>query len=578
MLRTIRGRLTLSYAVLLFFTVTLMGTFLLESLDRYYLKESQAQLTAHARVFSHYAELSFLGNALARRFGQDVAARVQILDASGTVVGDSRWPEERVMGQTIGGALVERALKGEVASEVVRAGGSRVLHVAAPLKVQGSTVGLVYLSSSLAALDQTLAVTRSLILLGALAALAVALVAGSFLARSITRPLAAVTGVARRLASGDFSPRLTPQPPAEVEELSRAFNYLTERLSTTLATIEAEQQKLSTVLASMGDLLLAVDQGGTVVLVNPALARTLGRKEEELIGAPLPAAVEESGLGRVLRAGLSSAWPQVVEVTLPGQSAVYRAQVTPWQSGPGETGVVAVLRDITDLKRLEAARLEFLANVSHELRTPLTSIKGFAVTLQDDLPPDSDAARYARVIEQETDRLSRLVADIMDLSKIDAREISLDLRALDLTGLISQVVEQLLPRAEAAGLKLSADLPATLPRVLCDPDRIQQVLLNLLDNAIKYTPAGGNVWVKAWAEEKRVGVRVRDTGVGIPAADLPHIFERFYRVDKARSRALGGTGLGLAIVQAIVSEHSGEVEVKSEPGKGSEFTVYFPHL
>ncbi|HHV58678.1 MAG TPA: cell wall metabolism sensor histidine kinase WalK [Firmicutes bacterium] len=578
MLRTIRGRLTLSYAVLLFVTVSLLGTFLLESLNRYYLKESRAKLEAHARVFSHYAELSFLGNALARRFSQDVDARVQILDVNGTVVGDSRWPEERAMGQTIGGPLVERALAGEVVSQVARAGGSRVLYVAAPLRVQGGTVGLVYLSSSLAAADETLAVARNLILLSALAALAVALVAGSFLARSITRPLAAVTAVARRLASGDFSPRLTPQPPAEVEELSRAFNYLTERLSATLKAIEAEQQKLTTVLAGMGDLLLAVDRSSRVVLVNPALARTLGRKEEELIGAPLPAAVEESGLGRVLSAGLTSAWPQVAEVTLPGQSAVYRAQVTPWQGGPGGTGVVAVLRDITDLKRLEAARLEFLANVSHELRTPLTSIKGFAVTLQDDLPPDSDAARYARVIEQETDRLSRLVADIMDLSKIDAREISLDLKALDLTGLISQVVEQLLPRAESAGLKLGTELPAALPRVLCDPDRIQQVLLNLLDNAIKYTPAGGRVEVKAWAEEKRVCVSVRDTGVGIPAADLPHIFERFYRVDKARSRALGGTGLGLAIVQAIVAEHGGEVKVRSEPGAGSEFTIRLPHL
>ncbi|MDI3538113.1 MAG: two-component system, OmpR family, phosphate regulon sensor histidine kinase PhoR [Bacillota bacterium] len=578
MLRTIRGRLTLSYALLLFLTVSLMGTFLVGALDHYYLKESTANLEAHARVFTHYAELSFLGNALARRFSQDVDARVQILDVSGTVVGDSRWPEERTIGQTIGGALVKRALSGDVASEVVPATGGRLLHVAAPLKADGNTVGVVYLTSSLASLDRTLTLVRNLLLFGALAALAAALLVGSLLARSITRPLADVTAVARRLAGGDFSLRLTPRPPAEVEELSRAFNYLTERLATSLRAMEAERQKLSTVLASMGDLLLAVDRTGTVVLVNPALARVLETETDALIGRPLPAELLNSELGRVLAAVLDGGWPQVAELTLPGRCAVYRAQVTPWRGGPEEAGAVAVLRDITDLKKLETERLEFLANVSHELRTPLTSIKGFAVTLQDELGSNPEAARYARIIEQETDRLSRLVGEIMDLSRLDAKEISLDLKAIDLTGLISQVVEQFLPRAESAGLLLGADLPPALPRVLCDADRIHQVLVNLLDNAIKYTPVGGSITVIACTRDREVCVGVRDTGVGIPPEDLPHIFDRFYRVDKARSRALGGTGLGLAIVKAIITEHGGKVSVTSRPGEGSEFYFCLPQL
>ncbi|NLY51028.1 MAG: cell wall metabolism sensor histidine kinase WalK [Firmicutes bacterium] len=579
MVRTIRGRLTVSYAILLFLTVSLMGAFLLQSLDRYYLKESESKLMAHARVFSHYAEHSFLGNALAQRFGEDVDARVLILDGNGMVVGDSEWPKERAVGQTIGGPLVQQALAGELVSEVVKdEDGHRVLHVAAPLVTQASTVGLVYLSSSLADLDRTLEVTRSLILLGALAAVAAALVVGSFLAASITRPLAAVTAVARRLASGDFSPRLTPQPPAEVAELSRAFNYLTERLSTTLRTIAEEQHKLATVLASMGDLLLAVDKTGVVVLVNPALEQVLGQKSAELVGNPLPPALEGTELARVLSAGLATGQPQTAEVSLPGSSNIYRAQVTPWRTAGGDYGSVAVLRDISDLKRLEAARLEFLANVSHELRTPLTSIKGFAVTLEDDLAAGTAAWRYAKIIEEETDRLSRLVADIMDLSKMDARETTLDLKALDLTGLISQVVEQLGPRAESNGVSFKADLPSTLPPVLCDPDRIHQVLLNLLDNALKYTPAGGEVTVSAWAEKRRVYVSVEDTGSGIPPEDLPNIFDRFYRVDKARSRALGGTGLGLAIVKGIVTEHGGQVSASSIPGRGSCFTLWLPHL
>lgn len=577
MLHSIRSRLTASYVLLVVLTVSLLGTFLVQSLDSYQIREAETQLKAHARVFSHYAELSFLGNALAQRFGQDVAASVQILDINGVVVGDSRSPEERSLGETIGGPLVEQALAGEVVSQVDYENSSRALHVAAPLSVQGQVVGLVYLTSSLADLDEALRVTKNFIVLGTLASLAFALVLGTLLAGGITRPLAEVTAVARQLASGDFSPRIQPRPPTEVKELSLAFNYLTEQLAATMKTIEEEQQKLSTVLSSMEDILLAVDQTGTVVLVNPACAAVLGIPVSKLVGSPLPPVLQGSELAGVLTEVRKNAVAKRVEVTLPGRKAIYRAQVTPWRSAQGQEGAVAVLRDITDLKRLAESRLEFLANVSHELRTPLTSIKGFAVTLEDELPADSDARRYAQVIEQETDRLSRLVGDIMDLSKMDAREITLDLKILDLTGLIVQVVEQLLPRA-AAQVELSCQVPPSLPLVLCDPDQIQQVLLNLLDNALKYTPPGGKILVRAWPEENWVKVAVEDNGVGIPKEDLPRLFERFYRVDKARSRALGGTGLGLAIVKGIIEQHSGTVAVTSQPGIGTKFTFSLPAI
>ncbi|MGI6128533.1 MAG: ATP-binding protein [bacterium] len=575
MLNSIRSRLTASYVLLVVLTVSLLGTFLIQSLDSYQVREAENQLKAHARVFSHYAELSFLGNALAQRFGQDVEANVQILDINGVVVGDSRPPDERSLGETIGGELVDQALSAGVASQVDFENGSRVLHVAGPLSVQGEVVGLVYFTSSLDDLDDALRVTKNFILLGALVSLALALILGTFLAGGITRPLAEVTAVSRQLASGDFSPRLKPRPPSEVQELSLAFNYLTERLAATMKAIEEEQQKLATVLSSMDDILLAVDQTGTVVLANPACAAVLATPVSELIGHPIPSALQGTELEQVLVTVSKEAATKLVEVTLPGRETVYRAQVTPWRSLEGQEGAVAVLRDISDLKRLAESRLEFLANVSHELRTPLTSIKGFAVTLEDELPPGSNARRYAEVIEQETDRLSRLVADIMDLSKMDAREVTLDLKTLDLTDLIVQVVEQLLPRV-AGKVELSCQLPSALPKVLCHPDQIRQVLLNLIDNAIKYTPAGGRILVNAWAEKNWVNVAVEDTGVGIPSDDLPRLFERFYRVDKARSRSLGGTGLGLAIVKGIISQHGGTVSVSSELGKGTKIAFSLP--
>ena len=577
MLNTIRSRLTASYVLLIVLTVSLLGTFLLQSIDNYQVREAKNQLKAHARVFSYYAELSFLGNALAEKFGQDVDADVQILDINGVVVGDSRPSEERSLGEIVRSDLVDRALEDNLVSQVDFENGVRVLHVAAPLSVQNQVVGLVYFTSSLAHLDRALDVTKRFIVLGALASLVAAIILGSLLARGITRPLAEMTAVSRKLAGGDFSPRLKPGRPSEVRELSLAFNYLTEQLAATMKAIEEEQQKLATVMSSMNDVLMAVDQSGTVMLANPACAAVLHTPASQLVGRPIPGVLQGTPLERVLLTVSEEAVPKLVEVTLVDPNVVYRAQVTPWRSSQGLEGAVAVLRDISDLKRLEQSRLQFLATVSHELRTPLTSIKGFAVTLQDELPTDSSGRRYARIIEQETDRLSRLVADIMDLSKVDAREVTLDLKALDLTGLIVQVVEQLLPRT-AGEVQLGCRLPSTLPEVLCDPDQIQQVLLNLIDNAIKYTPIGGNIVVSAWADADLVHVAVADSGTGIPAADLPLLFDRFYRVDKARSRNLGGTGLGLAIVKHIISQHGGTVDAVSECGQGSTFTFSLPTI
>ena len=256
MLRSIRGRLTISYVALVILTVSLLGTFLVQSLNYYQIREVKAQLKAHARVFSHYAELSFLGNALAQRFGQDVNAKVWILDAQGVVVGDSRLPQERTLGEIVSGPLVEQALGGEISSELGWQDGSRVLYVAAPLTAQGQVVGLVHLTSSLADLDAALRVTKNFIILGGALALILALLLGTLLAGNITKPLAEVTAVSRQLAQGDFSPRLTPRPPTEVEELSVAFNYLTERLAATMRSIKDEQLKLYTVLSSIEDLLL----------------------------------------------------------------------------------------------------------------------------------------------------------------------------------------------------------------------------------------------------------------------------------------------------------------------------------
>ncbi|NLP18962.1 MAG: cell wall metabolism sensor histidine kinase WalK [Firmicutes bacterium] len=579
MFKSIKWRLALTYLILILISLTAMGTFLLRAMDHYYVREIEENLMAHARVLSHYAELTFLGNDLARQFGQDVEARVQILDDGGRVVGDSLWPEAPI-GEPLEHPGVEEVLAGEVQSGLKQSppGEERMLHVAAPLRSGQDIIGAVYLSTSLARVDQTLTVARNLLLFGTGIALAISLLVGFYLARTVTGPIREIAQAATEVAGGKYEKRLTPRGQDELAQLAATFNYLTERLKATIDEISGERKKLATVMASMGDGLVAVDKEARGLLLNPAAEEIFGVKGENVIGFPLPEAIDQPGLGELLIEVLEQGEPLVDEMELSATSpAIYRVQVSPVRAPEGDiAGAVAVLRDISDLRRLEQMRLQFLSNVSHELRTPLTSIKGFAVTLADDLPPEGPTRHYAEVIEQETDRLARLVDDLLNLSRMDALQLTMEPVSTDPARLIKECLNQLSPRARRAGITLGGNVSPGLPRLLCDPDRIKQVLINLLDNALKFTPPGGSIRVDAWAASEHLHISILDTGIGIPAPDLPKIFDRFYRVNVAHSRTLGGTGLGLSIVKTLVEGHRGTIDVQSRPGEGTEFVIRLP--
>ena len=578
MFKSIKWRLTLTYLILIFLSLTAMGTFLLKAMDHYYVREIEENLMAHARVLSHYAELTFLGNDLARQFGKDVEARVQIFDDGGQVVGDSLWPEAPP-GEELEHPGLEEALTGEVLSGIREAspGRERLLHVAAPLRSGQEIIGAVYLSTSLARVDQTLTVARNLLLLGTGLALLISLLLGFYLARTVTEPIREIALAATQVARGQYKKRLTPRGQDELGQLAATFNYLTGQLEATIAEISGERKKLATVMASMGDGLVAVDKEGRGLLLNPAAEKIFGVKEEEIMGIPLPPAISQHRLGDILQEVLREGNPLTDEMQFStSPTGVYRVQASPIRDQGGLAGAVAVLRDISDLRQLEQMRLQFLSNVSHELRTPLTSIKGFAVTLADDLPPEGPTRHYAEVIEQETDRLARLVDDLLNLSRMDALQLTMEPVSTDPARLIKECLNQLSPRARRAGITLGGNVSPGLPRILCDPDRMKQVLINLLDNALKFTPPGGSIRVDAWAASEHLHISILDTGIGIPAPDLPKIFDRFYRVNVAHSRTLGGTGLGLSIVKTLVEGHRGTIDVQSRPGEGTEFVIRLP--
>jgi two-component system phosphate regulon sensor histidine kinase PhoR len=339
---------------------------------------------------------------------------------------------------------------------------------------------------------------------------------------------------------------------------------------------EAQRARLEAVLGAMEEAVLAVDADERVLLANPGL-RELFPAPAAPEGRPLLEAVRHTEVVDALRSALRNGESQVREATIgPAPERRVRLHVRPFSQPGGRPGAVAVFHDVTELRRGESIRRDFVANASHELKTPLTAIRGFAERLADAPPADPRTAQAVEVILANAKRLDALVEDLLELSRIEGGSAPLRLEAVDAAELARRLLRDLEPRLRAG--ELSAEVEAKADgRALVDRRALEQVLANLLDNAIKYTPPGGRIAVRLrTAPGERLRIEVEDTGIGIPRRDLPRIFERFYRVDPGRSRALGGTGLGLAIVKHWTQALGGQVGVESQPGHGSCFWLELP--
>jgi len=325
--------------------------------------------------------------------------------------------------------------------------------------------------------------------------------------------------------------------------------------------------------------VLAVDAHDHLLLLNQSVRAMfrLGPRLGE--GKPFLEVIRNADLLDLLRACREARGEMVsreLSLTTPVER-ILDVHALPLRVGGEGTGVLMVLHDVTQLRRLERVRTEFVANVSHELRTPLTAIRGYLETLLEGGLDERDTARrFLEIVSRHTERLGRLLDDLTDLSNIELGKVALELEPTELGEALEAVVAIIEPRAAGKGVSLAADLPPDLPRVLADGDRLTQILINLLDNAVKFTPAGDRVTVTAAVQDQMVEIAVADTGIGIPSTDLPRITERFYRVDKARSRELGGTGLGLAIVKHLVQAHGGELSIESDAGKGTTVRFTLP--
>ncbi len=431
---------------------------------------------------------------------------------------------------------------------------------------------LVFLPGQFANSPSQAAVNYVLKTIGVTAAVAMVLsvVLAFFIAKRTTRSIRAVTERARRLASGDLEHLVDAISPDETQELAVAFNSMALSLKQMVVDLSNERNKLSVVLATMTDGVAVIDGEGHVVLANPATESLLDLPSPHPEGQRLVEMVRDHDLQHLIGQCKSTGEIHQGEIELTSSRRYLRVIAIPLPSIDSQ-GVLLVLHDLTQEWRVDTTRREFVTNVSHELRTPLAAVKAAVETLEDGaLNEPKEARKFLTGVNRNIDRMTRIVDELLELSKLETGQAVIHLSSFHIQDPIEEEMERYHPRAQDGGVSLSLELPSNLPPTVGDKEKFQQVMSNLLENAIKFTPEGGTVTVTAKASQTSLAISVKDTGIGIPPEHLPHVFERFYRIDHFQRD--GGSGLGLAIAKHIVQAQGGEVWVESREGEGSTFT------
>lgn len=513
-------------------------------------------------------------------------ARMDLLTPEGTVLATSAQGGMAGDGSPVTDAVVKEALAGRISrsSRYDAATGKRILMVAAPVGPLHQPTGIVRVTADTTDADADLARSQRWLLLGFLAWGAAALAVARGISSRLARPVADLSLAAARLADGNVSTAIPTAESVELAGLAEAISGLREQLVERGLTIGRQGTQQEAVLGSMIEGVLAIDARQRVVGINQAAAELLAVDAGRAIRRPLQDVVRNPDLRRFALRAIDCREPVEDDLLLRGvRDRTIRLRGTALRDLSGEGGAVIVLNDVTDVKRLENIRRDFVANVSHELKTPIASIKGFVETLLDGASDDPvDARRFLDIIARQADRLAAIIEDLLALSRIEQSEGTGDLprECVRIAALLSAVTDDCLPRAGERSIRLDVTCDASIEADVNAP-LFEQALINLVDNAIKYSNPESTIWIAVSAmavadKKSAVLITIRDEGCGIGAEHLPRLFERFYRVDEARSRKLGGTGLGLSIVKHIVQAHGGAVSVESVPGVGSTFTIRLP--
>jgi two-component system phosphate regulon sensor histidine kinase PhoR len=499
--------------------------------------------------------------------GKKTSTRVTVILPDGTVLADSE-KEPRGMENHLYRPEIQAALQGEkqVSIRLSPTLNREMMYMGFPLRSGDRIIGVLRLSLFMTDLDLLFGQLRTdlLRIIGVVALLALAF---AFLfARSVSRPLREFINASARVAAGDFDTKVSLRKQGEFKKYALSFNAMTDNLKTTFQQIKLQTEELNSILASIQDGLCVLDGSGRIVLCNEGFRRIVGGGPAE--GKYYWEVVRSSRLAEVIKGAKGSKRAASEEIEL--GERIYSSSISPLIS---DDRYIVMLRDITEFRNLDKIKKDFVVNVSHELKTPLAAIKGFAETLESTVVADERG--YLEIIKRNTERLIAIVNDLLVLSKLEDKAIAKEKEKVDVRALASNILKIFEKRAADKGLVLSVEAAPSLPAIHADPYEIERLLINLVDNAINYTDKG-RVVLRLGAEGETFTIEVADTGIGIGAEHVPHIFERFYVADKSRSKKFGGTGLGLSIVKHIVLALRGSISVKSRLGEGTTFTVSLP--
>ena len=575
--RSLHMKLALILVLLIVSVMAVVGTFLFNRVSAHYYDDFTEQMNS---VFNTNMFTMLKNEAV----GDNGAARLKdALNAYSTALGINSTRNFYILdgetGKRLEGtsddelertAAIISALDGKIGQET--SGAKPYMDRAVPIIVDDAVAYIVYIKDTKQEMQSLTSALFSIILQAMLVGLVIAVFLSFLLSKTITTPIENLTRGAQMLGTGEFQAQLAVHSNDEIGTLTETFNAMAQTLHETLETVQGERNKLSALFLHMTDGVAAFSRDGEIMQQNPAACEMLHISVDE--GGKFSDIFREIDLQFDEILALTP--PDSLERNFAVSGRTLRAYFAPFGAEEGEGGVIAVIHDITEQFKLETARREFVANVSHELRTPLTNIKSYAETLLDMCEPDDEMKkRFYGVIINETDRMTRIVKDLLILSRLDYAKMDWRMSWFSLAQSLENVVRAMEMDARAHRHEMTLTIASPLPQFFGDRERIEQVFVNIISNAIKYTPDGGRITIEARCDAGKILISVADTGIGIPKEDLERVFDRFYRVDKARSREKGGTGLGLAITREIIEYHKGTIRVESELSQGTTVFVSF---
>jgi len=577
-----------SYLLITLVALVAVTWYASHSIRHFYLEQTAANLEARARLCQEQilnAGAPFDSekiDQMVKRMGRLGAGRITVILASGKVAADSD-EDPAAMDSHADRSEFIAALQGGrgISIRHSRTLAEDLMYVAVPVKQKERIQAVIRTAIPIIDVDAAVRAIRTRILLGGLVMAVFAGLVGLFVSRRITRPIQQIRAWAESIAKGESNRRPSIRASEEIEALSISLEQMARDLKERLDTVIRQRNEMEAVLSSMAEGVMALDMEERLIGMNDAAGRMLGVCGTDMQGRSIQEVIRSTLLHQFVADTLSSKKPTEKDIPLSSDGdLIVNCRGSLLRDGEGrQIGALVVFNDVTRLRKLETIRREFVANVSHELKTPITAIKGFVETLRDGAVKNpADADRFLAIIEKHAARLEAIVEDLLHLSRIEQGAETGEIERVDsrICDILRTAVQICHMRAEAKGIRVEMSCPEDM-QAQVDPPLLEQAVVNLLDNAVKYSENGKTVQVEAERADRDIRISVRDQGCGIEKRHLGRLFERFYRVDKARSRELGGTGLGLAISKHIVQAHSGRLTVESTPGKGSIFSIYLPH-